>query len=237
MTTVRPTTPETREKIRSVRPLTESRLIPFITQREGEEAAPDNLVIVQHASGPRLYYRDEDRRDRDLRGTLWARCSFNPVDDRKMPTGKPQWRLMHPYRQMVTMQAMRCQVCAERARTPLGFIFLAGPKTLDPEMMPVLTNQPPVCAKHVRAAARLCPHLGNDPMVFLAQSAPLYGVSGVLYGIVENKVQVVARPDEVVRFGDPALSTFLASQLIRRLGSFRVLDLEELLQELGAAAA
>ncbi|MER7779983.1 hypothetical protein ABTZ21_34110 [Streptomyces sp. NPDC096191] len=85
-------------------------LVPFITQREGEEAAPDNLLIHQHAAGPRLYYGDEDPRDRPLRGILWARCGFNPVDERQMPTGVPLWKLMHPYRQMLTMQALHCQV-------------------------------------------------------------------------------------------------------------------------------
>jgi len=64
-----------------VRASTEPSLIPFITQREGEEAAPDNLVIFLHPSGPRLSYRDEDLRDRPLRGVLLARCGFNPVDE------------------------------------------------------------------------------------------------------------------------------------------------------------
>ncbi|MFF4795059.1 hypothetical protein ACFY2M_36145 [Streptomyces sp. NPDC001276] len=220
-----------------MRTLREPGLIPFVIQREGEDAAPDNLLITSLGLGRyRLRYADEDPRDRDLRGVLWARCSFNPVDTDQRPTGKPQWRMMHPYRQRMTMQTMRCHVCAAPARTPLGFIFLAGPGTVDTEQIPVLTNQPPVCAKHVRAAARLCPHLDGRPMVFLAQSAPLYGVHGVLYGLGDQGVHVVARPDEPLPYGHPNLPTFLASQLVRRLGSFRVVDLGELLQELPAAA-
>ncbi|MEU6525526.1 hypothetical protein ABZ892_22565 [Streptomyces sp. NPDC046924] len=158
-------------------------LVPFVLQREGEEAAPDNLLLT--TSGPGRYQlrcADEDPRDRDLRGVLWARCSFNPVDDGRRPAGKPQWRLMHPFRQRMTMQTLRCQVCAERARTPLGYVFLAGPGTVDPEQATVLTNQPPVCARHIHAAAELCPHLAGEPMVFLTQNAPLYGVHGVIYG-------------------------------------------------------
>jgi hypothetical protein len=54
----------------SVPPATEPRLIPFVAQRKGEEAAPDSLMIYRHASGPRLYYRDEDPRDRPVRGVL-----------------------------------------------------------------------------------------------------------------------------------------------------------------------
>jgi hypothetical protein len=211
-------------------------LIPFITQREGEDAAPANLAVIPHSSGPRLYYLDEDLRDRPMRGVLWARCGFNPVDERKMPTGKPHWKLMHPYRQMLTMQTLRCQVCTEPARTPLGFIFLAGPKDQDATSPQILTNQPPVCAKHVRAAARLCPHLDNDPMVFLAQSAPLYGIHGTIYGLNgDGQVRVVARPDHPLPFGHPNLTTMLGSQLVRRLGSFRVVDLAELTHELSMA--
>ncbi|WP_308298978.1 hypothetical protein [Streptomyces sp. GESEQ-35] len=222
-----------------MRPATEPRLIPYITQREGEDAAPDNLIIVRHACGPRLYYADEDAqgRDRPLRGVLWARCGFNPVDEHKMPTGEPQWKLMHPYRQMLTMQALRCQVCTQPARTPLGFIFLAGPKDEDPSWATLRTNQPPVCPKHARAAAALCPHLEKNPMVFLAKSAPLYGVLGTLYGLNANQVvHVAAQPDDALPFGHPDIATLLASQLIRRLSSFRVVGMDELMQELPARA-
>ncbi|MFI9825278.1 ATP-binding protein [Streptomyces sp. NPDC052013] len=58
------------------------------------------------------------------------------------------------------------------ARTPLGTTFLAGPGAVDTGRTPILTNQPPVCARHVRAAAALCSHLEKNPMVFLARSAP-----------------------------------------------------------------
>src|SRR4051812_33604916 len=86
-------------------------LVPFITQREGEDAAPDNLILLPHPGGRlRLHYADEDPRDRDLRGVLWARCSFNPPDAQGQPAGRPQWKLVHPYRQMMTMQALRCQI-------------------------------------------------------------------------------------------------------------------------------
>ncbi|MGW1802830.1 hypothetical protein ACWCQN_45110 [Streptomyces sp. NPDC001984] len=218
--------------------LDEPGLIPYVIQREGEEAALANLVIRAVAPGrQRLFYTDDDPRDRDLHGVLWARCSFSPVDEFKRPTGTPQWKLMHPFRQRITMQAMRCQVCAERARTPVGFVFLAGPGDLDPDATPVLTNQPPVCATHVRAAARLCPHLADNPIVFLARGASLYGVIGTIYGYGDHGVHVVAQPDAPLSYGHPNLSTCLASQLIRRLSSFRVLDMKDLQSQVGAAAA
>lgn len=220
-------------KVRSVRIPSKPGLIPFITQRQGEEAAPDNLLIHLHASGPRLYYRDEDPRDRPLRGILWARCSFNPVDEQQMPTGEPQWKLMHPYRQMLTMRTLRCQVCAELARTRLGWVFLAGPGDVGPALSTVVLNQPPVCARHVRVAAARCPHLTRDPVVFLARSAPLFGVHGTLYGLnARGHVHVVAQPDHPLPFGHPNLRTMLASQLIRRLSTYRVLTINELTREL-----
>ncbi|MFE2335712.1 hypothetical protein [Streptomyces coelicoflavus] len=226
-----------REKPRPVRTLSGPALVPFITQRKGEEAAPDNLVIRVHPAGPRLYYRDEDSQlDRPVRGVLWGRCGFNPLDDRQMPTGEPEWKLMHPYRQMLTMQTLHCQVCARPARTPLGVVFLTGPRDEDPAQPEIHTKQPPVCVKHARAAAALCPHLAGDPMVFLARSAPLYGVHGTIYGLdAQGDVHVVAQPDHALPFGHPNLATTLATQLIRRITSFRVLGVEELVRELRLA--
>jgi hypothetical protein len=232
MTPARTATTADRKKTLPVRTPTEPALIPYITQRKGEEAAPDNLFIHRQGSELRLRYMDEDPRDRDVRGTLWTRCGFNPVDERKQPTGEPQWKLMHPQRQLAMMQTMHCQVCTEPARTPLGYVFLSGPNDRPPSEQRVITNQPPVCAKHVRAAAKLCPHLINNPTVFLAQSAPLYGVHGTLYGLNDKGVYVVAQPDNPLPYSHPNLSTFLASQLVRRLSAFRVVDLEELLREL-----
>lgn len=211
-------------------------VVPFVIQREGEEAAPDNLMLTTIGPGRyRLRYADEDPRDRDLRSVLWARCAFGEVDDLGRPTGRPQWRMMHPLRQRGTMQNLRCQVCAERARTPLGFIFLAGPNTVDPDDPMVLTNQPPVCPRHVRTAAELCPHLTPDPMVFVAQSAPMYGVNGVGYGYGDQGLQVVHRPAGPIPYGHELLPTVLASQMVRRLSSFRLLGLSQLLWELERA--
>ncbi|MFB6931310.1 hypothetical protein [Streptomyces chartreusis] len=134
------------------------------------------------------------------------------------------------------MQKLRCQVCVKPARTPLGFIFLAGPDDYKHDASSIITGQPPVCGRHVRAAASLCPHLDGRPMTFLARSAPLYGVHGTLYGYGQDGVQVVATPDHPLPYGHPNLPTFLASQLVRRLNSFRLVDLDELLQELARAA-
>jgi hypothetical protein len=229
----------TTETSDSVSRRSEAGLVPFIIQRRGEEAAPADLVIHRAAPGRyRLHYLDEDPRDRDLHGVLWGRCSFNPLNDHDWPTGEPEWKMMHPFRQRITMQSLRCQVCTQPARTAGGFVFLAGPHDLDAEADTVLVNQPPVCSRHVKAAARLCPHLAGQPRVFLARSAPLYGVIGVIYGYsLEHGVHVVAQPDMPLPYGHPNLHTCLASQLVRRLSSFTVLTVDELMDELDAAAA
>ncbi|MGW1729175.1 hypothetical protein ACWCQK_40865, partial [Streptomyces sp. NPDC002306] len=200
--------------------------------------APDNLIITMPAPGRyRLRYRDEDPRDRDMRGVLWGRCSLNPVDGRGRPTGAAEWKMMHPFRQRHCMQNLLCQVCAAPARTPKGWIFLAGPGEQPSGGVPLLLSQPPVCARCVRPAARLCPHLEGDPTVFLARSAPLYGVYGVIYGYAEARgVHVVAEPDVPLPFGHANLPTFLASQLFRRLSSYRVLSFLQLIQELDTPA-
>lgn len=226
--------------IRFPRPVSstgERGVIPFITQRKGEEAGPANLYLLRRRGGGelRLFYGDEDPLDRPLRNMLWARCSFS-ADEAGMPTGEPQWKFMHPYRQMATMLANRCQICTREARTPLGWIFLAGPKDQDLTAPLVWTNQPPVCARHVRTTAKLCPHMEENPMVFLAGSAPLYGVMGTVYDLGPgNRVDVVEQPAEPVKFDDPRAPRVLASQLARRLSSFRVLGVDELLDELSGA--
>ncbi|WP_245962271.1 hypothetical protein [Streptomyces ardesiacus] len=202
----------------------------------GEDAAPDNLMILKNHGRLRLHYLDEEPQDRDPRGVLWARCSFNAYDENGMPTGKPLWKLMHPYRQMVTMQSMRCQVCTQPARTRLGFVFLAQAKDVDPEKTERLTNQPPVCARHIRTAAALCPHL-EQPVALLTQSAPLYGALGTMYSMSGEGVKVVAQPDSPLPYGHPQMSTFLASQQVRRLKSIRVLAIDELLRLLRDDAA
>ncbi|MFI6122518.1 hypothetical protein ACIBCU_22305 [Streptomyces sp. NPDC051064] len=229
---------QTRETNRPVRPTTPPAVVPYVTQRVGEQAAPDNLVLLPSRSSRgrgryRLFYADEEARlDRDLRQVLWARVSFNPYDQRQQPTGEPEWKLMHPFRQRITMERMRCQICAASAVTPLGSIFLAGPADYRSHEAPLLTNQPPVCARHVATAAALCPYLGAAPVVFLATSAPVYGVLGTIYGPVDGRVEVLAQPREPLPYGHPNLPTLLASQLVCRMARFRVLTVSQLMRDL-----
>ncbi len=136
---------------RAVQP-SDKPLVPYITRRAGEDAAPDDLIFTHHWSGPRLYYADEDPRDRDPRGVLWARCGWNPVDAEGRIMGEPQWKLMHPHRQMVCMQTMRCQVCMQPAHT-VGLRLPCWPSRPGPEAVE-RSYQPAACVPQARACRR-----------------------------------------------------------------------------------
>ncbi|MEV5400962.1 hypothetical protein ACPC27_32845 [Streptomyces cellulosae] len=64
----------------------------------------------------------------------------------------------------------------------------------------------------------------------------MIGVNGVGYGVRDGSVQVVERPAGPVPYGHPLMPTILASQMVRRIGAFRLLSLAELLTELERAA-
>lgn len=210
---------------------TNKHLVPYITAREGEEA--DSFLALRasfDATGrPRLGYWDELPRDRDVRGVLWGRLSQRLGHD-GMPTGEPRWRFVHPSRQRDTMLRLRCQVCIKDARTPEGILFLESKGDGMPTS-PVLTAQPPVCLRHARAAVKRCDHLAEHGHVgLMVQSAPLYGVIGTPHAYTQNGLQVLAGNDTPVPYGDPALKWFLASQLVRALRTFKVIDLDDLTQ-------
>lgn len=214
--------------VRPIGPST-TRLVPYITGREGER--PDLLASLRGTQGAdgrfQLAYRDETPDDRDLRGVLWGRCSQNIGTD-NLPTGRPRWRMVHPSRQRECMEQLRCQVCAQPARTKEGCLFLAGPGEVHADDAVVRTAQPPVCAAHARIAAEQCPHLDGRPTVFLAQSAPLYGVLGTSYQYTGSGLQALpAAGRDALPYGHPGLRWYLASQLIRRLRAYTVIDLDD----------
>ncbi|MGW1728610.1 hypothetical protein ACWCQK_37735 [Streptomyces sp. NPDC002306] len=207
-----------------------TRVVPYITGREGEH--PDLLASLRSVQGPdgrlQLAYRDESLDDRDLRGVLWGRCSQS-IGLNNLPTGRPRWRMVHPSRQRECMEQLRCQICAQPARTKQGCMFLAGPNEVHPDDAVVRTAQPPVCLQHARMAAEQCPHLDRRPTVFLVQSAPLYGVIGTPYQYTDNGLEALpATGQDALPYGHPGLRWYVASQLIRRLCAYTVIDLDDL---------
>ncbi|MFF8946714.1 hypothetical protein ACF1A5_31550 [Streptomyces sp. NPDC014864] len=206
-----------------------ARLVPYITSREGEQ--PDLHLSLRGSLGPdgqlRLGYWDEVPRDRDLRGVLWGRCSQQIGVD-GWPTGRPRWRMVHPSRQRECMEQLRCQVCARPARTRHGVLFLAGPTEVHSEGAVVRTAQPPVCPAHARTAAEQCPHLAGRPTVFLAQSAPLYGVLGTPYQWSSDGLRALPAPDDALPYRHPGLRWTLASQMIRSLRAYTIHTFDDL---------
>ncbi|MFI9149484.1 hypothetical protein [Streptomyces sp. NPDC053367] len=217
---------------------TEPRLVPYITLRDTEEMVPGTLVMDLAVPGrPRLSYRDERAGDRDSQGVLWARYSETLKDVHGMPAGEPRQRLVHPARQRESMLGLKCAVCVAPARTPLGWIFLASPNELRSEDDLVLTVQPPVCGEHVRAAAASFPHLEGRPLVYLSQCAPLHGVYGAVYGAdAEHGLHVVDAAHRLLPYGHTQSAVFLAFQLVRRLTTFQLITVDELMEALTAAA-
>ncbi|MET8534511.1 hypothetical protein ABZV67_21925 [Streptomyces sp. NPDC005065] len=208
---------------------TVSRLVPYITARVGEE--PESYLALRAsfdgAGRSALGYWDESQEDRDPLGVLWGRCSQSIGRD-GLPSGQPQWRLIHPARQRETMTKLHCQICAGPTRTPAGYPFLA-PANGDPRSeTTLLTAQPPVCLAHMRVAVEQCPHLQRGYTALMVRRAPLCGVIGTPYEWTAHGIKALAGDDVPVRYRDPALKWFLASQLVRTLTDFAVVDLDSL---------
>lgn len=182
------------------------------------------------AGGSRISYTDESRRDRDPQGVLWARVSQS-LDERGALTGAPRWREINPAQQRETMSKLLCQFCRKPARTPEGILFLHSVEEGVPEpSTSVRTAQPPFCIKHARMAPKRCSRLAKHRSVaLLAQSAPLYGVIGTPHRYMPDRsIQVMACDGAPVPYGHADLDWTVASQLVRTLRAFTVVNLDDL---------
>lgn len=219
--------------------------IPYITLREGEEPCRLDLLRAhfrpdgQHSIG----YWDQTEDDSGPGGELWGRCSQQIGPDR-MPTGRPLWSLVHPARQRECMSKFRCQVCVGPTKTTLstgagGYLFLessAGTPSGPGE--PVLTAQPPVCLTHALVSASRCTELvRHGYRALLARRAPIHGVIGTPYQWGAQGWQALQGDDTPIPYGSPALRGLLASQLVRELREYTVVDLAELSKQAPSAAA
>ncbi|MFE7400660.1 hypothetical protein [Streptomyces sp. NPDC057557] len=210
---------------------TVGRLVPYITAREGEE--PESILALRatfdRAGRPALGYWDESREDRDSRGVLWGRCS-QLIGRDGLPSGRPRWRLIHPARQRETMAQLRCQICVGRTRTPEGHLFLERRAASGvPRPGDILrTAQPPVCLAHRHVAVEQCPQLQKGYTALMVSSAPLYGVIGTPYEWTRDGIKALPGSDTPIPYRTSELRWFLASQLVRCLQDFTVVDLNDL---------
>lgn len=206
-------------------------LIPYITLREGEEPCETDALraIFRRDGRHSIGYWDQTIDDTGPGGELWGRCSQQIGDDR-MPTGKPLWSMVHPSRQRECMSKFRCQVCVSSAKVAGGYLFLESAAGHPSEPgQPVLTAQPPVCLEHALAAAEQCAHLAtHGHRALLARRAPIFGVIGTPYHWGTSGWQALPADDVPVPYGSEALRVLLASQLVRELRDYSVVDLAEL---------
>nr|WTA00457.1 hypothetical protein OH820_15280 [Streptomyces sp. NBC_00857] len=208
--------------------------MPYISARQGEEPESASQLVV---NGGRvgIQYRTETTGDRDLRGVLWARVSQN-IENGK-PTGAPRWSDVHPSRQRECMLYLKCQVCARPAdRTNAGYLFLATAPAFPGFLSPgwaegYETAQPPLCLADARKAVAQCPRLADSHVVLRAARVRLHGVIGMRYqhhplrGVEQLPGQDREKPT-AVPYGDPRTPWVLATQLVRRLYSVTVTDLD-----------
>ncbi|MGW0776732.1 hypothetical protein ACWD01_24430 [Streptomyces sp. NPDC002835] len=207
---------------------TVTRLVPYITSREGEDG---ELLAALRASFAddgrvRLGYWDETPDDRGPRGELWGRCSQNIGRDR-LPQGRPQWRMVHPARQRETMMKLLCQVCVSPTRVRGAHLFLDTGPRLEPGRR-LLTAHPPLCLEHAAAAVEQCPNLRKNHTALLVHRAPLYGVIGTPYQWSASGLQALPGDDQPLTYTSPLLPWFLASQLVREIREHTVVDLRDL---------
>lgn len=172
--------------------------------------------------GKGIGFRREKAGDRDAHGILWRRVISRPGH------GRPEFKSVHLTRQRRAMGGLWCQVCGKPARGEGGddgVLFLLGREEYDsgrwPE--PVQTGQPPVCLPCARVAVNACPHLRGHFVAVRGKPRP-YGVSGILYRPGGERPQVYGV--QTVPYGDPRLPWTEASQLIVRLTTYQVVDLE-----------
>jgi hypothetical protein len=208
---------------------TVTRVVPYITAREGEQS--EHLSALRASFGgdgrARLGYWDETPQDRGPRGELWGRCSQRIAPDR-LPQGRPAWRMVHPARQRETMERLLCQVCAGSTKVGDAHLFLESTESPTPAKR-ILTAQPPVCPAHAAAAIHQCPHLlRNGHRALLVRHAPLYGVIGTPYQWSASGLQALPGDDEPLPYTSPMLPWYLASQLVRTIRDYTVVDLDDL---------
>ncbi|MFF4933268.1 hypothetical protein ACFY2H_30920 [Streptomyces griseofuscus] len=223
-----------------------SRLIPFITLREGEhDLSRQSLVLRPHGVGMRLAYSHEGPDDRDYRGLLYARMP-QVLDAAGWPVGRPKREGVHPGRQRECMGEFFCHVRKRDVgefTNALGVLFVeaVGPHDRTKPGWPEghVTCQPPVCPAHAGNAVGLGPHVPRaDVVAMRVRTQHWHGLLGTPYqpgpdgGDPQPAPTLDGSGETVIAFDDPQRHLFLGSHLAISLHDVTVVDLD---REIAAA--
>jgi hypothetical protein len=194
-------------------------IVPYITSWSTERKLTRDLV---ERRGTGLAYVDECVTDRDDHGVLWLQVACRPQQ------GRPLFGNVHPLRQRRAMRRLLCQVCAAPAdKTEDGVLWLLIDHRNDwpnwPEKMAV--TEPPVCARCVSVASRLCPVLREGAVSVRVRHCPITGVRGMLHH--RDGRDLVATHEDNVHYDDPIVRWMLATNLLRELRDCTLVDLED----------
>ncbi|MBQ0825478.1 hypothetical protein [Streptomyces tagetis] len=196
-------------------------IVPYIAGWSRETLVTPRLT----SCGGRLAFVDESHLDRDSWGTLWVRPTLLPKGRR----GEPRLREVHPYRQRRAMRDGLCQVCArspDDPAAPLLFLLRGDNPIRERER----TASPPVCLPCAGISVQLCPYLLRHHVAATADSAPAWGLAGIVHD------PVTLRPmggDEQVVYGSPAASWVVAGRMVVELHGVTPVDLKVEFARLG----
>ncbi|MFJ6747986.1 hypothetical protein ACIQNI_07290 [Streptomyces sp. NPDC091266] len=202
-------------------PIRKPSVVPYVVLWSGEQAGPEDDLVVQLGSGgPRLGYRNE--RPEDRAGSDQVLCGRV---EQAWGSGRPLYDSLHVGRQYVAMYSMKCQVCGQPAsRNKDGWLFLDWRKPHDPPTWPEgsLTGMPPLCEAHARVSIAECPYLRDTEFVVLRVRTPrLWGFSGTPYTLTADGWKT-HECDALLPIGDQNLRGLLASRLYRELRNVTV---------------
>jgi hypothetical protein len=178
--------------------------------------------IVYRARGG-IAYADETLMDRDEWDVLWTRMAA------RVGSGRPLFAMMHPLRQRRAMLRLLCQVCAHPAdRTEDGHLWLVPAGHEAGWSAAMDTIHPPLCVACARISVRTCPALRPGFTALRAHSR-VTGATGIQFQ-PGHRFPALAPSDEgeVIGHGDPRARWILATQLVRTLHAWAVVDLDEL---------
>lgn len=192
-------------------------VVPYITAWSSER--PPAQPVVANGSG--IGFADETLHDRDRDGVLWTRVGHSPG------RGRPEFGRVHALRQRRAMRKLLCQVCGRPAdQDREGILWVIGEDAANPGDWPdnLTTSHPPLCEPCAARSIRLCPHLRRRCVALRVRAHTPVGVHGALYQ--PDCPRPTAWTTTGVTYDDPRIRWTRAGQLVVRLDSYTVVDLE-----------